>query len=106
MVRSTLRFFGLLLLATAFAALMIDATRSIASKSLIVMDLEQTAAALAPVKLALLKEVVQARAHPYLYDPVLVDLLRLPTFLGLAALGLLFFRLAREPRPTIGYSSR
>jgi hypothetical protein len=106
MVRSTLRFFGLFLLAAAFAVLMIDATRSIASKSLIVMELGQTASSLAPAKLASLQDAVKNHAHPFVYDPILVDFLRLPTFLFIAALGALFFRLAREPRPKIGFSSR
>ncbi|WOJ90662.1 hypothetical protein RZS28_05050 [Methylocapsa polymorpha] len=101
-----LRFFGLFLLATAFAALVIDATRSIAGKSLIVMEVGQTAASLAPIKLALLEDAVKQHAHPFVYDPILVDFLKLPTFLVIAALGALLFRLARKPRPQIGYSSR
>jgi hypothetical protein len=106
MVRLTLRFFGLFLLALAFAALTIDATRSIANNSLIVTELGQTAAALSPAKLAVMQDAIKQHAHPLVYDPVLVDFLRLPTFLVLAAAGALFFRLARKPRPQIGFSSR
>lgn len=106
MVRLALRFFGLFLLATAFAALIVDATRSIASKSLVVTELGQTASSLSPAKLALLQEAVKHHAHPFVYDPILVDFLRTPTFLVIAAIGALFFRLAREPRPKIGFSSR
>jgi len=106
MVRLALRFFGLFLLATAFTALIVDATRSIASRSLIVTEVGQTAASLAPAKLALLQDAVKQHAHPLVYDPILVDFLKLPTFLLIAAIGALFFRLARKPRPQIGYSSR
>jgi hypothetical protein len=106
MVRLTLRFFGLFLVATAFAALIVDATRSVASKILVVTELGQTASALAPAKFALLQEVVERRAYPFVYDPILVDFLRLPSFLVIAAIGASFFRLAREPRRKIGFSSR
>ncbi len=106
MFRLILRFFGLLLLAAAFAALIIDATRSIAGKALVMTEIGQTAAALAPARLALVEDSVRRHAHPFVYDPILVDFLRAPSFLVIGLIGWLFFRLARAPRPKIGFSSR
>lgn len=106
MVRLALRFFGVLILATAFVALVIDATRSIADKTLIVTSFGQTAAQLSPAKFDALQDVVKQHAHPFLFDPVLVDFLKLPTWLVIGALGALFLRLARHPQPKIGFSSR
>lgn len=106
MVRFALRFFGLLIMATAFAALIIDATRSISAKSLVVTQLGQTAASFAPVKFAALQEAVKTHAPPLLFDPILVNFLQLPIWLVIGAFGALLFWLAREPEPKIGYSSR
>jgi len=106
MVRLALRFLGLLMLASAFAALIIDATRSIAEKSLMVTQFGQTAAQLSPAKFAALQNAVKQHAHPLFYDPILVDFLWLPTWLVIGVLGLLFLRLARDPQPKIGFSSR
>lgn len=106
MLRLTLRFFGLFLLAAAFAVFAIDATRTVAAKSLVVTEFAQTAAALTPSKLALLQDVVKRHAPPFLYDPIFTHFLQLPTFVLAAALGLLCFWLARPPRQKIGFSSR
>jgi hypothetical protein len=106
MVRLTLRFFGVLILAAAFAALVIDATRSIVGKSLIVTSVGQIAAQLSPAKLAALQDAVKQHAHPFFYDPILVEFLKLPTWLVIGALGAIFLWLARNPEPKIGFSSR
>jgi hypothetical protein len=105
MVRLAMRFLGLFILASAFAAFAIDASRSLGGGQLIVTQIGQTAAALAPAKLALLQNAIDPHAHPLL-DQTLTRFLRLPTFLIFAALGALFLWLARKPQPKIGYSSR
>ncbi len=105
MIRLTLRLIGLFLLAAAFAVIAIDCSRSFAGGRLIVTQLGQTAAALAPAKMELLRSAAAPYLHPPL-DRIVVLIGRLPTFLGLAVIGAAAFRLARKPRPGIGYSSR
>jgi hypothetical protein len=105
MVRLTLNICGILILAAAFAVLVIDATRSLAAGRLIVTLLSQTAITLAPGKFALLEAIADRHVHPLL-APVFVNLLRLPTSLASGALGALLFWLARKPKPNIGFSSR
>ncbi|MEJ0093473.1 MAG: hypothetical protein WDN46_08550 [Methylocella sp.] len=105
MIRLTARFLGFFILASAFAALAIDVSRSLAGGSLALTQIGQTAAALAPAKLALLQNAIDPHAHPLL-DQTLTRALRLPTFLVVGAVGVVFLWLARTPRPKIGYSSR
>jgi hypothetical protein len=106
MFRLLLRFFGLCLLATAFVTLLVDATRSVAGARLYVTPLGETLAALAPGKLALARAFVDRQVHPFIWDPVLVDLMRLPVWLAVGAIGCLAIWLGRKPAPKFGFSSR
>jgi hypothetical protein len=105
MIRFALQLAGLFILAGAVAALAIDASRSFAAGRLIVTQLGETAAALAPAKMAGLRAAFGPHLHPLL-DQSFALIGRAPTFLGFAALGGLALWLARKPAPKIGYSSR
>ncbi len=105
MIRHALQLAGLFILAGAFAALAIDASRSFAAGRLIVTQIGETAAALAPAKVALLRAALGPRLHPPL-DQIFTIVSQLPSFLGFGALGVVALRLARKPAPKIGYSSR
>ena len=91
MLRLALRLFGLLTLAGAFAALVIDGTRSIAAGEIMLTPLGSTAIWLFPAKFPILQPAVERHLHPWLWDPLLVSLLLTPTFLALGGLGLLLF---------------
>jgi hypothetical protein len=106
MVRLLLRFLGLCLLAAAFVTLLGDVTRSVAGARLYVTPLRETLAALAPGKLALAQAFVERQVHPFIWDPVLVDLMRLPVWLALGAVGCLAIWLGSKPAPKFGFSSR
>ncbi|MGH6835803.1 MAG: hypothetical protein ACREC9_09710 [Methylocella sp.] len=106
MVRLILRFLGLCLLAAAFVTLLRDVARSVADARIYVTPLGETLMALAPGKLALVQTFVERRVHPFLWDPVLVDLMRLPAWLAVGVIGLLAIRLGRKPAPRFGFSSR
>ncbi len=106
MFRPLLRFLGLCLLAAAFVTLLGDVTRSVAGARLSVTPLGETLIALAPGKLALAQGFVARHLHPFLWDPVLVDLMRLPVWLAAGAIGYLAIRLGRKPAPRFGFSSR
>jgi len=106
MFRLLLRFLGLCLLAAAFVTLLGDVTRSVAGARLYVTPLRETLVVLAPGKLALAQTFVERQVHPFIWDPVLVDLMRLPVWLALGAIGCLAIWLGRKPAPKFGFSSR
>jgi hypothetical protein len=106
MFRLLLRFLGLCLLAIAFVALLGDVIHSVAGARLSVTPLGETLMALAPGKLALAQAFVARQVHPFIWDPVLVDLMRLPAWLAVGAIGCLAIRLGRKPAPRFGFSSR
>ena len=106
MFRLLLRFLGLCLLATAFVTLLGDVTRSVAHARLTVTSLNETLMALAPGKLALAQAFVERRVHPFIWDPVCVDLMRVPVWLAVGAFGCMAIRLGRRPAPRFGFSSR
>ncbi len=105
MFRFFFRAIGFFLLAGAFAALVIDGTRSIAGGMLSLTPFGKTIAWLAPDKFAGLKPTID-HFNPLLWDPVMVHFLLLPTWLVIGVLGTLIMALTQKPRPKIGYSSR
>ena len=106
MFRLLLRFLGLCLLAIAFVTLLGDVIHSVAGARLSVTPLGETLMALAPGKLASAQAFVARQVHPFVWDPVLVDLMRLPVWLAVGAIGWLAIRLGRKSAPRFGFSSR
>jgi hypothetical protein len=105
MIRLVFRFLGVLLLAAAFAALIIDGTKSIAASAILYTPTSDTAAQIFPEKFRLLQPALE-RIHPMLWNPVMADILRLPVWIIIASFGIICLLLGRKPRPKIGYSSR
>ena len=105
MLRLIFRLLGFLLLAGAFAALIVDGTRSIAAGALALMPIEQLASNLFPDLFLKAQASVQAHA-PFLWTPVVVPVLKSPIWLATGILGIVLIVLARPPRPKIGYSRR
>ncbi len=105
MLRLLLRLCGFLCLAVAFAAMIVDGTRSIAAGAPAIMPLGSTASALFPDLLVKLHAATEAHLPP-LWDPVLVTLLLMPAWLVLGVLGILLVAAARRPRDKIGYARR
>lgn len=106
MLRVIARFLGLLLLAAAFAALVVDGTKSIASDTLIVTPLAAIAEQLAPSKFSLLQTAIESRFGHFAWKPVTTTLLALPGWLAAGALGGLLFAATRRRVVKVGYSSR
>jgi hypothetical protein len=105
MIRFVLRVVALFALATGFAVLVIDGTRSIAANRILMTAFGDTCTTLLPKQFSLLQPATQ-RLNPLLWDPVLKDFFSLPTWAVLAVSGTILFWLARPRRPKIGYSSR
>jgi hypothetical protein len=93
MLRFLARALGLIALAAAFAAAVMDGARSIANNSLAMTPLGTTLAHIAPVKSAQLPALA-AKIHPKLWDPVLIDILWVPTSVILAGIGIALVALA------------
>lgn len=106
MVRFLVRALGLLLLAGGFVLAVVDGTQSIAQSQLAFRPLGATAFALFPKSFPVLEPAVTRHLHPFIWDPLLLNVLLLPTALVLFVLGLVLVWLARPPAPTIGFSSR
>ncbi|MDR3462173.1 MAG: hypothetical protein P4L76_07655 [Beijerinckiaceae bacterium] len=105
MLRLIFRLSGFLLLAGAFAALIVDGTRSIAVGALAPMPLEQLASNAFPDLFLKAQAAVQAHL-PFLWAPVVEPLLKSPIWLVTGILGIVLIALARPPQPKIGYSRR
>ena len=96
---------GFVLLAAAFAALIVDGTRSIAARQLLPFSFEDTAAWIFPTKLAAVRLAFDHGALQSL-QPLLAGLLSVPTWLITGTLGFLLLLAGRRPPPKIGYSGR
>ena len=96
MIRFTLRLVGLLLLAGAFAAAVIDGARSLADQKIELSSMGTVLAYASPAKFALMHDYVAKKA-PMLWDVVVVNALYAPATLDLAVLGAGLFYLARRP---------
>ena len=104
-MRLLFRFVGLLLLAGAFTALVIDGTRSVAAGGGSLMPPGRTLTTLSPQAFQKLRVFCESKL-PVLWDPVLVTTFLLPTWVVLGVLGLILVALTRRRRPTIGHSRR
>ncbi|MGP0059036.1 MAG: hypothetical protein ACLPID_07110 [Beijerinckiaceae bacterium] len=104
MIRLAFRLLGLILLAGAFTALIIDGTRTIAGGGLSMTPFGETLLWVAP-KFSSLQPQIE-HFNSYLWNPVTITLLRLPTFAIAGIIGFLALALSQKKRATIGYSSR
>ena len=93
------RFVGLWLIAGAMVALVVDATKSIASSALTVTPLGLAWASISPASLMSVQRFVQQQIEAYvghwLWDPLIQWVLLLPTWAILGALGFLLTWAAR-----------
>ena len=81
------RFLGLCFIAAATVALVADGARSIADGALVLTPLGKTWYSIDPPSLNLLQAGVERRVSPFLWDPVILSILQLPTWLPLLILG-------------------
>lgn len=104
MIRFILRTAGFMLMAAAFASLVVDGTRSVAAQHLTEFSLGDTVEWLAGTRFtALLQGTAQ---WPALAQRLLRGVLAVPSWLVTAAFALLFLYAGRPPAPRIGFSSR
>lgn len=103
MVAFLLRSLGLLIFAAAFIALIADGVKSLAADAVVTTSLGETWASLSPQSLAAAEAMVERRAGPHLWDPVITTALTWPSFALGGAVGLVLMiagsRRRRRPRP-------
>ncbi len=105
MFRFLLRSAGFVCIAVAFAAMVVDGTRSLAAAHLLFFSIDDTASWLGPTPWAAGKRAMTAISNPSVRDALLAAL-GVPTFAAFAAGGAILLLLGRRPPPPIGFSSR
>src|SRR5688500_10480462 len=103
MVRFLARIAGLLLVAAGFVGLVVDATRSLANSRTSFTSLGDLAAILFPRSFPLLKPAIAGQVHPFLWDPILLNLFLLPASVLSFVIGALLLWLGQKPEEPIGY---
>jgi hypothetical protein len=106
MLRLLLRALGLFLLASAFITLIIDVMRSIAAATLHVTPIGETLMALDPGRWAFAQGFIERHLHPFVWNPILVELMRLPVWFGAGVAGGLVSWFAKKPGRKIGFWGR
>ncbi len=103
------RFIGLWMIAGALVALVVDGTKTIAAETLTVTPLGQTWYSISPSTLIAAQSFVQEKVETYighwLWDPLIVWILLLPTWLVLGLLGAWLVYIGRKRRLRAVYAS-
>lgn len=105
-LRFLVRVLGYLLVAGGFVALLTDGARSIANSALRFTPLGETALSFLGEPFRQLQPGVERNLHPMLWDPVLVNVLQVPTAAAGLLLGFLLLWLGAAPKPVIGIVTR
>jgi hypothetical protein len=100
------RFTGLLALAGAFAAAVIDGARWIVNGTFAPTSTGAAIYWVSPKALASVQTFVDSRIGAWAWNDVLLRALLAPAFIALTLLSAALFFLSRPPPPEIGHSSR
>jgi hypothetical protein len=100
------RFIGLIALAGAFAAAVIDGTRWLVGGTFSPISTGAAIYWLSPKTLAGLQVFVESRLGAWAWNDVLLRALLAPAFVALTIVSALLFLVSRPPPPQIGHSNR
>ncbi|HEY8381336.1 MAG TPA: hypothetical protein VIL09_04205 [Microvirga sp.] len=103
MLRFLARTLGLILVAAGFVGLVLDGTKSIANSRVMFTPLGELGFALFPRQFPLIEPGITRHVHPFLWDPILLNLFLLPASVLGFALGALLLWLGQKPVEPIGY---
>jgi hypothetical protein len=95
-LRKVAQLFGLLAVAAGFLVGVLDVTRSVANNALELTPLGATSFWLAPKQFILLEPAITRNIHPLLWDPLLLNVLLLPTVLVLFVVGTVLLILGKH----------
>jgi hypothetical protein len=96
MIRFFFRLLAILVLAGAVVMAVVDATRTVANASLVMTPLGESWSAAFPTTLISARFFLDAHA-PWLWDPALVAILKLPGFFVLAVLAFVLYAIGHKP---------
>lgn len=105
-MRTFARFLGLMALAGAFAAAVIDGARWIADGTLSPTSAGAAIYWLSPNALPAAQNFVESKLGAWAWDKVLVRALLAPVFVDFTILSAILFLLSRPPPPEVGHSTR
>ncbi len=105
-MRFLARFIGLLALAGAFAAAVVDGARWVVNGAFAPTSTGAAIYWLSPKALTALQTFVERRFGAWAWNDVLLRVLFAPTFVALILVSALLFFVSRPPPPQIGHSSR
>ncbi len=103
MTRLLIRFFGLVLLAGGFVALIVDGTASLAGGALYLTSLHGALQGLSPQAAEQLRLTLLGRFPSFVWGALLAILQTVPVSLALCAAGALLIMLSHKHRQAIGY---
>ena len=102
MLRFLVKVLATLSLAVAIVMAVLDATRMVAAKVLVVTPLQASWASAWPDGLGAFQAFLQLKVHPLAWDPVATAVLSLPGFVVFAIMAFLLYAIGRKPRRRIG----
>src|SRR5690606_16861865 len=97
------RSLGLVLVAAGFVGLVIDGTRSVVNNEILFTPLSALASSLFPGGMPGLEAGLSQRSVPWLWDPVMVQVLQLPASITGFCLGALLLWAGQRSLEPIGY---
>jgi hypothetical protein len=103
MLRFLLRLIGLCLLAAAFFFIVYDGTKSIANQHFAYIKVGEIWAIVDQTSLNAAQNWFKQKAL-WAWDPYMVKILDLPTWIVLSLAGMILILLGRKKRPLIGYA--
>ena len=104
MIRSLLRFIGVIFLAAAFILLVYDGAKSIADSRMYIYKLGQLWTDVHTSSMQAAQAKIQASLPAQVWDPVITTLLNQPGWLVFGIIGILFILMGRRRKPLIGYA--
>jgi hypothetical protein len=105
-IKSLFRILAFLFLGAGFVAAIMDGARSLANSTLDYARVGSTALRLFGERFTQIQPAIERNIHPLLWDPVMINVLLLPTSLVLLGIGLFCYRLGRRSGAAIGYLTR
>lgn len=102
MIRFLFKFFATLSLAVAVVMAVLDTTRTVAAKALVVTPLQASWTSAWPDGLTTFQTFMVQKIHPAAWDPVALAVLSLPGFVVFAILAFLLYAVGRKPKRRIG----
>jgi hypothetical protein len=102
MFRFLFRVLATFALAIAVIMAVLDVTRTIAASALVLTPLGDSWRSVSPTTLEAMQAFVIERAHPLVWNPVMVFILGQPGFAVFGVLAFLLYAIGRKPEREIG----